>query len=64
MIYKGKGSIILVINNTLVENILFSSGFGELAFAFKSLTPFEVVLKVFLERAFAKRPYITYSKGD
>jgi hypothetical protein len=30
MICKGKGSIILVINNTLVENILFSSGFDSL----------------------------------
>jgi len=64
MICKGKGSIILVINNRLVENILFGFWFWELAFAFKSLTPFEVVLKVFLERAFAKRPYITYSKSD
>ena len=30
MICKGKGSIILVINNRLVENILFSSGFDSL----------------------------------
>jgi len=30
MICKGKGSIILVINNRLVENILFNSGFDSL----------------------------------
>jgi len=34
------------------------------AFAFKSLTPVGAVLKVFLEGAFAKRPYIIYSKSD
>ncbi len=64
MICKGKGSIILVINNRLVENILFGFWFWELVFAFKSLTPIKAVLKVFLEGAFAKRPYITYSKSD
>ena len=30
MICKGKGSIILFINNRLVENILFNSGFDSL----------------------------------
>jgi len=37
MICKGKGSIILVINNRLVENILLGFWFWDLAFAGREL---------------------------